>query len=323
MAEAFTVAVTGAAGYIGSRVLHELQCHHPEWDLLALDNFYRGSVREVGEVTIDHVDIRNRERLATTLEPADIVLHLAAISGVDDCDENPDLAYEVNVTGTNNVAWACYRTGAGLVFPASMAIFGDPDSFPITVEQPRDPLNLYGRTKVFGERAIETFADDTFPAHVLVKSNLYGAHRIDGQRISKGTVINYFIDCALSGDPITVYEPGTQARNFIHVIDIARSYVHSAERLQTQLAAGETGVETYAVASDEDPSVQEIAETVRSIAIEEGIADSDIQFVENSRFAETMVEEFTVDTERTTSELGWSTEHTIEETIRDLLTAGR
>mgnify|MGYP002763699207 FL=1 len=114
------------------------------------------------------------------------------ISRVGDCEENADLAYEVNVTGTNNVAWFCWKTGAAMGFSIGMAVLDDPGSFPITVDQSRDPLNCYDRTKWMGEQAVESLADGSFPAHLFMKSNLYGEHVVDGTVASKPTVINFF-----------------------------------------------------------------------------------------------------------------------------------
>jgi UDP-glucose 4-epimerase len=314
-----TIAITGAAGYIGSRVIVEMQDAHPEWELIALDNQYRGQVDSVGDVEIKHVDIRNRDRLESALSGADVVCHLAAVSGVDDCEENADLAYEVNVTGTNNVAWFCRKTGAAMAFPFSMAVLGDPESFPITADQSRDPLNWYGRTKTISERAIKDFADEAFPAHLFLKSNLYGEHEVDGTTVGKPTVTNFFVDRALAGEPLTVYEPGTQARNFVHVVDVARVYVRSAERLLEQLESDTTNIETYELAGKEDISVMTVAEIVGDIARNEFDVETDIKLVENPRSAETMVEEFSVNISQTKEEIGWVPRKKVPESVQQLL----
>lgn len=317
--DAPVIAVTGAAGFIGSRVVHQLRSQHPDWRVRAIDNFYLGTVREIGDVMVEHVDIRNRPRLETILDGADIIMHLAAISGVDDCEVNPHLAYEVNVQGTENVAWYCRRSGAGLIFPFSMAVLGDPEEFPITAELPRDPMNWYGRTKLLSERSIETFAQDAFPAHLYLKSNLYGEHHIGEQVVSKGTVINFFLNRAFASEPLTVYEPGTQARNYIHVKDVANAYVCSAERMLEQLEKGETGANTYEIASEEHPGVMEVADLVEEIGDTEAGLDVDVQLIENPRGNETLVSDFAVDTSKASHELGWTPDHTIEESIRELV----
>ena len=319
MTEPFTVGITGAAGYIGTRAVQELQEAHPDWEIVAIDNFYEGTRREIGGVSVQHVDIRNRQQLEATLGGADVVCHLAAISGVDDCDENPGLSYEVNVVGTNHVAWLCKKNGIGLVFPASMAILGDPEEFPITLDQSREALNWYARTKILGESTIAGFAPDSFPAHVLVKSNLYGEYTVNGERVSKGTVINFFIGRAKAEEAITVYKPGTQSRNFVHVVDVARAYVKSVERLREQLEEHETGVDHHAIASDEDPSVEEVADRVHAIAQRAGY-ETGVELIDNPRSGETMVEQFSVDTSRTLDELDWKPTRTIEDTIQKQLT---
>jgi UDP-glucose 4-epimerase len=314
-----TIAVTGAAGYIGSRVLSIMQTERPDWGLVAIDNQYRGQVTQVDEVAIDHVDIRDRRRLEAALDGADVVIHLAAISGVVDCERNADLAYQVNVTGTNNVAWFCRKTGAAMAFPFSVAVLGDPTSFPITTDLPRNPLNWYGRTKLLNERAIETLAADAFPAHLFLKSNLYGDHRVGNTVVSKPAVISFLVERAIAREPLTVYKPGTQSRNFVHVKDVARVYLKSTDALLDQLDAGVTGTATYEVASDQDLSILRVAERVQAIAAEEFEWDVEVTLVENPRFGETMVEEFAVDTTSILAELGWKPSHSIEESIRELL----
>lgn len=313
------VAVTGAAGYIGSRLVDQLSATYPDWSVTALDNFYAGELREIGDVVVENVDVRDRDRLDAALAGADVVIHLAAISGVDDCESNPDAAYEVNVQGTENVAWFCRRTGAGMIFPYSMAILGDPERFPITVDLPRRPVNWYGRTKYLNELAVEAMAADAFPAHLLLKSNLYGSHVVDGRVVSKGTVINYFVDRALAGDTLTVYEPGTQARNFLHVKDAVDAYLRSVEALAEDLEGDETGATAYEIAGEESPSVMAVAELVRELAAEERGIDVPVELVENPRADETSVSDFAVDTSRARAELGWTPERTIAGTVRELL----
>ena len=82
----------------------------------------------------------------------------------------------------------------------------------------------------------------------------------------------------------------------------------------SSLAAGDTGVTTYPIASDEDPSVHAIAEEVQEIARAYDL-DPAVELVENPRSGETMVESFTVDTARTHEELGWHPERDVAAAI--------
>lgn len=314
MSETWTVGVTGAAGYIGSRVTADLlDAGH---DVIAIDNGYDPKVDTVDGHEIYELDVRDRAGLSEAFGDVDAIVHLAALTGVEECDEHPELAFDVNVGGTENVAWLCREWGTPLVFPASMAIVGDPETFPIGADHPRRPLNHYGRTKAMSEDDIGWLARNAFPALVLMKSNLYGHHEVNGESIGKRTVINFFVERALNGEPLTVHAPGTQSRDFVHVKDIARVYELALE----QLIDAENGCETVAVGSGESRSVIELAELVQRLVEEERGESIDVELIENPRgVEETVAEDFSVDTDAAHQLLGFENELTVDDTIRALL----
>ena len=313
MSESHRVLVTGALGYIGSRVCVELLAAGHE--VVPLDSGYDPKVDAIPGLETVAADVRDREAVREAARGVDAVFHLAAVTGVPECDDDPEAAFDANVGGTANVAWTCRERGLPMVFPASMAVIGDPVSFPITADHPRDPLNAYGLTKAMSETDVHQLAAGSFPAHVLMKSNLYGTHEVDGTPVGKRTVINVFVEKALAGEPLTVHEPGTQARDFVHVKDVARAYLRSLH----VLLDADPGAVTFPVAGGECRSVLEIAETVARIVEDERGRRPEIELVENPRGAETVAEDFTVDTAAAAEAIGFEPEYTVERAVGEMV----
>ncbi|QUO46922.1 NAD-dependent epimerase/dehydratase family protein [Halorubrum ruber] len=310
---ALTVAVTGAAGYLGSCVVATLL--DGGHNVLPVDNFSTGSVESIRGQAVKHIDVRDRRAVRDVIGNADAVIHLAAVSDVESCEETPEHAFDVNVVGTENVAWVCRQKGIPLSFAGSVAVFGEPESFPLRPELRRDPLNVYGSTKQMNEDDIHSLSSRKFPAHVFLMANLFGAHdEGDNGVIRKRTVIDLFIDAARANEPLKVYDPGTQARNFIHVKDAADAYLRSVEAL----VDAEDGATTYTLGSDQVLSVLELAELVQGIAEDELGHTPPIERVENPR-DEAISERFAMETSPVTNELGFESYRTVEESIRQVL----
>ena len=141
------VLVTGAAGVVGGYVADVFGGH----DLVLTDI--------VGDV--DRLDVTDPAAVRAVVSGArpEIVLHLAAATDVDRCEQEPDLAFRTNAIGTQNVALAARDVGAILVYISTAGVFGGEKPTPYTEFDEPGPANVYGRSKLAGERIVQTFLD--------------------------------------------------------------------------------------------------------------------------------------------------------------------
>ncbi len=300
------IGVTGAGGYIGAGLCKRLI--EKGFEVVMVDNFFNSQIKRVGGHEILWADVRDRQEMENIFKDCDVIVHLAAISGVPDCEAMPDKAYDVNVAGTSNIAWVCRKHGIDLIFPSSMAVIGDPVEIPVKSTHPRNPLNNYGFTKWVGEKIIETFSRNQFNALIFMKTNVYGEYEVDGNKISKTTVINIFVNKARKGEPLTVHKPGTQTRDFIHVLDVIDAYVKAIESFPR-------GYNIVPIAGGECLSVLDIAKLVRQASGN----GPEILMIENPRKKETHTLNFEVDTEEAKQLLGFEAQRRVEDEIRRLL----
>ena len=139
-------------------------------------------------------------------------------------------------------------------------------------------------------------------------SNVYGTHALNGKKITKNTVINKFIDNVKKNKEMTIYKPGTQARNFIHVKDVASAY-----RLGILKISNEKNCQEFCLAGNESVSVLKISDLVKKYA-EKQEYNPKIRFLDNPR-EETLVKDFSVDISRI-KEMGINIKYSVEEEIK-------
>ncbi len=134
--------VTGAGGMVGSYV--------PE-----VFSDFELTLTDAGEGFVS-LDVRNPSSVMQALVSSqpDWVLHLAAATDVDRCEQEPDWAFHTNAIGTQNVALACQKTGVRLIYISTAGVFwGDKAEPYIEFDAPR-PANVYGHSKLAGEQIV-------------------------------------------------------------------------------------------------------------------------------------------------------------------------
>lgn len=216
------VLVTGGAGYVGTTLVPLLL--DMQHDVTVLDSLmYRGDVlipffRRPGFHFIKG-DVRDYRVMQDSCRGKDVVIHLAAIVGLPACRENPELAEQVNYSGTVNVSRAC-RDGQYVLFGSTGSNYGQVVGQVCTEETPLNPLSVYGTTKTLAERYLMEHNDCT----AFRFATAFGL----SPRLRLDLMINDFTFTAMRQKYMIVYESWFK-RTFIHVQDMARAFVFAIE----------------------------------------------------------------------------------------------
>jgi dTDP-4-dehydrorhamnose reductase len=133
------VVVTGAGGQLGHDLIDAFQDH------------------EVVALARHQLDVSDREavlQIITTVQP-DAVVHAAAWTAVDACEEHPDWAFAVNALGTRHVAEAARLVGARVCYVSTDYVFDGTSPNPYREWDATNPLSVYGRSKLGGEHELD------------------------------------------------------------------------------------------------------------------------------------------------------------------------
>jgi UDP-glucose 4-epimerase len=261
--------ITGGTGFVGSNLVSRLrEDRNNSHEIVVFDNLSGSTLenfqatanigtarlasvaeplwdRADGTVKLVVGDIRDARLVTQVIAGADIVVHLAANTGVQPSVVDPRLDCETNILGTLNCLEAARAAGVKrFVFASSGAPIGLTEP-PITEKSAPRPASPYGASKLAGEGYCCAYSSSFgLPTVALRFSNVYGPYSW-----RKGSVIAKFIKTAMAGNDLVVNGDGTQTRDFIYINDLIDAIVRASttEDLNGELFQISTGVETRIV----------------------------------------------------------------------------
>jgi dTDP-4-dehydrorhamnose reductase len=143
------IAITGSKGQLGGALIaafadqERLEIDLPEYDITRLE-------------IVDTV---------AAFSPT-LIVHGAAITNVDGCEADPDLAYRVNVIGSRNMALAARRAGCPIVYISTDYVFDGKKGAPYWETDQPNPLNVYAATKLAGEQLVRELTAEHYVARI-------------------------------------------------------------------------------------------------------------------------------------------------------------
>lgn len=248
--------VTGGAGFVGSNLVRMALARG--WQPIVLDDLSTGQfhyLEGLEGVRFHKGDILNRQLVRSLLDGCDVVVHLAAQTGVPDSMEDPMHSLRLNGEGTLGILQECVVAGVGSFILASTggAILGDAPT-PVHEGIVPKPVSPYGASKLTAEAFTHVYAQSFGLSTVSLRfSNVYGP-RSD----HKNNAVPNFIKALRRNASITIFGDGENTRDFLFVEDLVEVILSACEK---RLAG-----EAIHLGTGREISINELVKTLQKVS---------------------------------------------------------
>lgn len=293
------ILVTGGAGYVGSKLVSRLIDLYDE--VIVYDTFWylNPQTFQNSKIRCIEGDIRNTEKLSTTMNSVEAVIHLASISNDPSFDLNPVLGKSINYDCFENIVKICRDSGVKrFVFASSSSVYGIKEVADVTEELELNPLTDYSKYKMLCEKILNQYATKDFSVTSLRPATVCGVS--PRQRLD--VIVNILTAHAYYHKKINVFG-GAQKRPNIHIDDMCEAYL-AILKAPIEKVNGEI----FNVGSN-NHTVNEIADMVKNIT---GVTNVSIKPTDDNR-------SYHINSQKIFEKIGFRCKHSVNEAIADLV----
>lgn len=294
------IAVTGGAGFIGSRLVEKLVENH---QVKVIDNLSSGKKENIpDEAELVEKDIN--QLTEKDFENAETVFHLAANPKVNTFPGDREKDFQENSKGTKAVLDACKQAGVEeIVFASSSVVYGEDTEIPTPETARMKPISMYAATKCSGEHMSQVYSR-TFDMELTIVR----LANIVGGRNQKGVIYDFIHKLKENEKELEILGNGKQRKSYIHISDTVSGI----------LTAWNSDKTVFNIGNKDAVSVTEIA----NIVAEEMGLDPEYSYTGGERGWTGDVPEMRLSIEKLKNE-GWRSERdsegAVRQTVRELL----
>jgi UDP-glucose 4-epimerase len=238
------ILVTGGAGYIGSITINELQKEN--FEVIAFDSLEYGHKKAINcPLVIGR--LQDKKLLEETFKKNqfDAVIHFAGYIQMGESMEKPGMYFDNNIGGALSLLETMVLNNVKkIVFSSTAGVYGNPVHLPIKEDDPKNPTNPYGESKLMVEKLLKWYHLCHGINSVSVRYFNAAGATLDGSlgedHQSESHLIPNAINAALSKKTFEIFgkdystKDGTCIRDYIHVLDLAASHISALQSLNKE-----------------------------------------------------------------------------------------
>jgi UDP-glucose 4-epimerase len=294
-------AITGGAGFIGSRLAEQLLKQH---EVKIIDNLSSGNRENIPEeAEFEKRDIKHGD-VKDAFQDVGTVFHFAANPKVNTFPDDRDKDFDENLKGTKNVLEACEASDVdNLVFASSSVVYGEDVPIPTEEEENLNPISMYGATKAGGEHMCQVY-QQIFDLNLTIVR----LANIVGGRNQKGVIYDFIHKLKDNPEKLVILGNGKQRKSYLHVSDTVSGILSAWKSEET----------VFNIGSEDSIDVDGIAE----IVADEMNLNPEYEYTGGEKGWDGDVPEMRLSIEKLKN-TGWKPEHnsnsSVRNTVREIL----
>lgn len=237
------ILITGSSGFLGNHLISLMQ---KSQKIIGLSNNEQNKSKN-----FQHLNVDLRAKNISVKSNISSIIHLAAISDVKFCNQNPSLCFDINVSGTKKLLEISRKNDANLIFASTSHVYDKPKKNPITEKEITKPNSIYSTTKIMGENLCESYSK-TYGLNISILRffSLYGPNA------PKHNVIYNIINQYLTSSKIKMGNLKPK-RDFLYVDDAIRAIKMVNEK--------QKGFQIFNIGSGKSSSIKTVCDKIEKI----------------------------------------------------------
>jgi len=238
------ILITGSSGFLGS---HLVDCLQNSQKIIGLSN----NKQENKSKNVSHNKIDLRTNSIIIRSKISSIIHLAAVSDVKYCNDNPSVCFDVNVVGTKKMLEICRKKDIDFIFASTSHVYGKPKINPISEKETTKANSIYSATKIIGENLCEAYAK-TYGLNIAV----FRFFSLYGPKAPKHNVVYNIINQYKNNSKVKIGNLKPK-RDFLYIDDAIRA-------IKT-VNGNQKGFQIFNVGSGKSFSIKTISDKIEKI----------------------------------------------------------